>query len=154
MVGRHGRSWRWELTRDLRASTSKEVFSCKIAAMKSRAILIFIALSAGRVLAQQSQNSPGELNPRVQQFMDVEVGFEEMIPPGMSIEAREVLRRGSSGHELLVQYHIFVKGVPPSTLFRAGQGRAVTTCLRRTQYQNWHGHRSRPCNCQRQRMHD
>ena len=36
----------------------------------------------------------------------------------MSIEGKEVARQGSSGNNLIVQYHIFVKGVPPDTLFQ------------------------------------
>jgi hypothetical protein len=88
--------------------------------MKGSAYLtsIFIALFAGTVLAQQNQNAQSELNQRVQQLMNLEVGFEEMVPPEMSIEAKEVSRQGSSGNNLLVQYHIFVKGVPPDTLFQ------------------------------------
>ena len=50
--------------------------------------------------------------------MNLEVGFEDMVRPGMSIEAREVSRQGSSGNNLVVQYHIFVKGVPPDTLLQ------------------------------------
>ncbi len=75
-------------------------------------------LSVSTILAQQTQNSQIEINQRVQQLMDLEVGFEDMVPPGMSIEAREVARRGSSGNGLIVQYHIFVKGLPPDTLLQ------------------------------------
>jgi len=50
--------------------------------------------------------------------MNLEVGFEDMVRPGMSIEAREVSRQRSSGNNLVVQYHIFVKGVPPDTLLQ------------------------------------
>jgi hypothetical protein len=51
--------------------------------------------------------------------MGIEVGFERMVPPGMSIEAKEVSRKGKSGKDLVVQYHIFVKGSTPGTLFKA-----------------------------------
>jgi hypothetical protein len=51
--------------------------------------------------------------------MSVEVGFEQMVPPGMSIESKEVFRKGTPGKDLVVQYHIFVKGVPPNTVFKA-----------------------------------
>jgi hypothetical protein len=50
--------------------------------------------------------------------MDIEVGFEKMLPAGMSIEAKEVSRRGKSGKDLVVQYRIFVTGVPANTLFK------------------------------------
>jgi hypothetical protein len=78
----------------------------------------FVAVIAGAAFAQQAQNSQGELNQRVQRLMNLEVGFEDMVPPGTSIEAKEVSREGSSGNNLVVQYHIFVKGVPPDTLFQ------------------------------------
>jgi len=41
-----------------------------------------------------------------------------MVPSGMSIEAREISRKGKSDENLVVQYHIFVKGVPPDTLLQ------------------------------------
>jgi hypothetical protein len=67
---------------------------------------------------------------RVRQLMDVEVGFAQMVPPGMSIEAKEISREGKSGDNLIVQYHIFVKGAaslrrqpcePPTSLARHGE---------------------------------
>jgi hypothetical protein len=64
----------------------------------------------------QAQTRMAEL---VQHLMSIEVGFEQMVPTGMSIEAKEVSRKGRSGKDLVVQYHIFVKGVPPDTLFQA-----------------------------------
>jgi hypothetical protein len=95
---------------------------CKIEVVK-RPILLALAviLRASGTLAQQVQHSQGDLNhlnQRVQQFMDLEVGFEDMVPTGMSIEAKEVSRQGSSGNNLVVQYHIFVKGAPHETLFQ------------------------------------
>jgi hypothetical protein len=88
--------------------------------MKPSAFLtpIFVLLSVGAILGQQSQDHQNELNKRVQQFMDLEVSFEDMVPSGMSIEAKEVSRQGSSGNNLVVQYHIFVKGVPSGVLFQ------------------------------------
>jgi len=50
--------------------------------------------------------------------MDVEVGFERMVPEDTSICAKEVSRKGTSGKDLVVQYHIFVTGVPANTLFK------------------------------------
>jgi hypothetical protein len=55
---------------------------------------------------------------RVQQLMDIEVGFAQMVPSGMSIEAKEISRKGKSGDNLNVQYHIFVKGAPADALFQ------------------------------------
>lgn len=59
-----------------------------------------------------------ELGQQAQQLMDVEVGFENMVPPGTSIQAKEVSRKGEPGKDLVVQYHIFIKGVPAKTLFK------------------------------------
>ncbi len=50
--------------------------------------------------------------------MDIEVGLESMVPPGTSIQAKEVSRKGKSGQDLVVQYHVFVTGVPANTLFK------------------------------------
>jgi len=50
--------------------------------------------------------------------MDVEVGFENMVPSGTTIQAKEVSRKGESGKDLIAQYHIFVAGVPANTLFK------------------------------------
>jgi hypothetical protein len=36
----------------------------------------------------------------------------------MSIEAKEISRKGKSGKDLAVQYHIFVKGAPPDTVLQ------------------------------------
>ncbi len=59
-----------------------------------------------------------DVTQRVQRLMDIEVGFAQMVPSGMSIEAKEISRKGTSGHDLNVQYHIFVKGAPGGTLFQ------------------------------------
>ena len=45
---------------------------------------------------QQAQSGIGE---RVQHLMSIEVGFEQMVPPGMSIEAKEVSRKGTTGKD-------------------------------------------------------
>ena len=80
--------------------------------------LIFLVLSFCVAHGQQTQPSQSDLNQRVQQLMNLEVAFEAMVPPGMSIEAKEVSRKGSSGNNLVVEYHIFVKGIPPDTLLQ------------------------------------
>lgn len=48
--------------------------------------------------------------------MEVEVGFEHMVPTGTSIETKEISRTGASGKNLIVKYHIFVKGAPEGVL--------------------------------------
>src|SRR5438128_11135825 len=74
-------------------------------------------------LAQSAQTQNPEVKPNdpsqyVQRLMDIEVGFMEMVPSGMAIEAKEVSRNGKSGKGLVVQYHIFVRGAPPDALFQ------------------------------------
>jgi hypothetical protein len=72
--------------------------------------------SLGR--SQSAESNQKDVAQYVQHLMDVHVGFT-MVPPGTSIEAKEVFRKGKSGKDLVVQYHIFVKGIPPETLFQA-----------------------------------
>jgi hypothetical protein len=84
--------------------------------------LIGTALTAffviGSVNSQTAPMTQSDIGERVQHLMDIEVGFEQMVPPGASIHAKEVSRRGKSGKDLVVQYHVFVTGVPPDTLFK------------------------------------
>lgn len=80
-------------------------------------IFLFSTLAFSSAFCQTSI-SQADIGERVQQLMQVEVGFEKMLPAGTSITAKEVLRRGTSGKDLAVQYHIFVTGVPANTLFR------------------------------------
>jgi hypothetical protein len=91
--------------------------SCRLPSMDCRVFLVPLLL-----VSIMKSEDPGakqsELSQRVQSLMSIQVGFEQMVPAGMSIEAKEVSRKGTSGKDLVVQYHIFVKGVPPNTLFR------------------------------------
>ena len=80
--------------------------------------LLILGSTVG-IATAQDQQAQSRIGERVQHLMSIEVGFEQMVPPGMSIEAKEVSRKGTSGKNLIVQYHVFVKGVPPNTLFKA-----------------------------------
>ena len=82
------------------------------------AIPLCIAFLVGIARSQVSAKKQADVAQYVQHLMDTEVGFEEMVPSGMSIEAKEVSRKGKSGKDLVVQYHIFITGVPPDTLFK------------------------------------
>jgi hypothetical protein len=86
--------------------------------LRSFQTFLFLTLSFGPAISQTVPASQNEIAQRVQHLMDIEVGFEKMVPAGMSIEAKEVSRRGKSGKDLVVQYHIFVTGVPANTLFK------------------------------------
>src|SRR5271169_6810631 len=79
---------------------------------------LWILLLLGSAMPQQSPLKPSDVAPLVQRLMDIEVGFAQMVPPGMSIVAKEVSRTGKSGDDLEAQYHIFVKGAPANTLFQ------------------------------------
>src|ERR1700722_6049435 len=68
--------------------------------------------------SQGSDAKQIDVAQRVQQLMDIEVGFAQMVPSGMSIDAKEISRKGKSGNDLNVQYHIFVKGAPADALFQ------------------------------------
>src|SRR5258708_7825494 len=87
---------------------------CRIPAT-ALSILLLLLDSA---TSQDSGVKQNDLAQRVQRLMDVEVGFAQMVPSGMSIEAKEISRKGKSGDDLIVQYHIFVKGVPADMLFQ------------------------------------
>jgi hypothetical protein len=93
--------------------------SCKLAAMPRKVqAFLFAILSLASAICQTPPPSLVEAGQQVQHLMDVEVGFENMVPPGTSIQAREVSRKGESGRDLVVKYHIFVTGVPANTLFK------------------------------------
>src|SRR5438067_11455385 len=85
-----------------------------------RRILVALFSSTVFVSFAKLQDSPkqNELAKGIQHLMDVQVGFERMVPPGMSIEAKEISRTGKSGNDLVVQYHIFVTGAPSDTIFQ------------------------------------
>jgi len=81
-------------------------------------ILLFASLAFAPAICQTTSPTQADIGRRVQRLMDIEVGFENMVPPGTSIHAKEVSRKGKSGKDLVVQYHIFVTGVPANTLFK------------------------------------
>ena len=93
----------------------------KLPAMRCR-ILVTTVVSIlslfGSATSQDSGVKQNNVAERVQRLMDVEMGFSQMVPAGMSIEAREISRKGKSGNDLNVQYHIFVKGAPADALFQ------------------------------------
>ena len=95
--------------------------SYKLPVMRCR-ILVTTVVSIlslfGSATSQDSGVKQNNVAERVQRLMDVEMGFSQMVPPGMSIEAREISRKGKSGNDLIVQYHIFVKGAPADALFQ------------------------------------
>lgn len=95
---------------------------CLLNFHQMKSLLPLMALStlllASPATSQDSAAKQNDLAESVQRLMDVEVGFTQMVPPGMSIEAKEISRKGKSGDNLVVQYHIFVKGIPADTLLQ------------------------------------
>jgi hypothetical protein len=67
---------------------------------------------------QNSSEKTRDPAKAAEHVMDMHVAFTQLVPSGMSIEAKEVSRTGS-GKDLVVQYHIFVRGVPPDTRFQS-----------------------------------
>jgi hypothetical protein len=88
-------------------------------AMRSRfvALTFFLFILVGSSLSQDQQSTREELARKVQHLMDIQVGFMNAVPPGISIEAKEISRTGKSG-DLVVKYHVFLKGAPPDSIFR------------------------------------
>ncbi|MCU1252918.1 MAG: hypothetical protein JWQ49_5947 [Edaphobacter sp.] len=88
--------------------------------MKTANLLTTLSLFllSGFTHAQNSAPTKEDLAKYVQHMMDIQVAFEQPPTAGISIEAREISRTGKSGDDLVVQYHIFVKGVPENTLFK------------------------------------
>jgi hypothetical protein len=86
--------------------------------LRNLRILLFASLAFAPAIGQTVSSTQADIGQRVQHIMDIEVGFENMVPPGTSIQAKEVSRRGESDKDLAVLYHIFVTGVPENTLFK------------------------------------
>jgi len=81
-------------------------------------VLLALVFPVDVANAQDLETTQNSVAQRVQHLMSIEVGFEQMVPRGTSIAAKEVSRKGKSGKDLVVQYHIFVKGVPAGSLFQ------------------------------------
>lgn len=88
------------------------------AMLRNLGILLFASLAFAPAVCQTVSSKQADIGQWVQHLMDVEVGFEKMVPQGTSIQAKEVSRGGKSGKDLIVKYHIFVTGVPANTLFK------------------------------------
>ena len=87
-----------------------------------RAPALFFATLIGffcaPALAQQEKTAFSDLVVLAPKLAHLQNQFEQMATPGVSIEAREVFRKGASGVDLQVRYNIYVKGVSPESVFR------------------------------------
>jgi hypothetical protein len=84
----------------------------------TRLIACFAVLFTLNGISQEAPPKQNDVAQYVQHLMDIQVAFEDMVAPGVTIAAKEISRKGSSGKDLVVQYHIFVTGVPPQVLFK------------------------------------
>jgi hypothetical protein len=79
-------------------------------------VVLFAMLSAA-VAAQPERADFASLTELAPKLVRLQNQFEQMVPDGVSIEAREISRTGTSGKDLEVRYNIFVKGVAPDMTF-------------------------------------
>jgi len=86
-----------------------------------RAPALFFATLIGffcaPAFAQQEKTAFSDLVVLAPKLARLQNQFEQMTTPGVSIEAREVFRKGASGVDLQVRYNIYVKGVSPESVF-------------------------------------
>jgi hypothetical protein len=91
--------------------------------MKFRALspTLLVTLLCVSVSGQSKKASFNDLSAQAPELVRLQNEFEQTVPPGVSIQAREISRKGTSGKDLEVRYSIYVKGVPPGTTFRQAQ---------------------------------
>jgi hypothetical protein len=77
--------------------------------------MLLLGLFASSQNPPEKTRDPAKLAEHV---MDMHVAFTQLVPAGISIEAKEVSRTGS-GKDLVVQYRVFVQGVSPDTRFQS-----------------------------------
>lgn len=95
----------------------------RMLAMKRGGVFALILSALGCVIAwpQQEKTDFAALAILEPKLIHLQNQFEQMRPPGISIEAKEVFRRGTPGIDLMVGYNIYIKGAPPDSVFRQTQ---------------------------------
>jgi hypothetical protein len=86
--------------------------------------LTAILLLVGIAPSQDQKMTPEQVNQYVQHLMSIQVAFIDGVPPGVSVEAKEVSRKGASGNDLRVQYH----NIPERGSFRGTVPRTQLAC--------------------------
>jgi hypothetical protein len=71
--------------------------------------------------AQTEKTVYKDLAAKAPELVKLQSELEQTVPQGVSIQAREVFRSGTSGNGLEVRYNMYVKGVPPGATFRQVQ---------------------------------
>ena len=87
--------------------------------MKLRPLIpgLLLALACGSAHAQPANTNFSDLALRAPELISLQTQFEQALPPGVTIEAKEISRKGTSGKDLDVRYNFYVKGVPPDSVF-------------------------------------
>jgi hypothetical protein len=94
------------------------ILTMKLRALFSSALMILLSAA---VCAQPGKSSFSDLAAKAPELVQMQNEFEQTVPPGVSIQAREISRKGTSGKDLTVVYNIYVRGVPRDTVFRQVQ---------------------------------
>lgn len=76
----------------------------------------FLVGLCGVADAQGSTSGSFDLNKYVSHLMDLQVAFTKAPPTGIAVEMKEIGRQGASGLGLVVDYRIWIKGLPPDIL--------------------------------------
>jgi hypothetical protein len=77
-------------------------------------LLLLAALACPALANAQSS----DVDQQAGRLMQAQVAYEKMQPKGMTIEAKEISRSGSSGKDLVVQYHVLIKGARAGAVFQ------------------------------------
>jgi hypothetical protein len=80
---------------------------------------VFVLLLSGTLLAQPMRPSAFQsLAAVAPELVRLQNQFEQARPAGISLRIEEVSRKGTSGQDLDVRYHLYVKGAPEKVTFR------------------------------------
>jgi hypothetical protein len=82
---------------------------------------VLMALLCVSASGQSNNASFKELSAQAPELVRLQNEFEQTVPPGVSVRAKEVYRKGTPGKDLEVGYNIVLTGVPPGTTFRQAQ---------------------------------
>lgn len=83
--------------------------------------VLFCASNCVQSSGQTNKTGYKDLADEAPELVRMQTEFETTVPSGVSITAKEVYRKGTSGKDLEVGYNIYVKGVAPGTSFRQAQ---------------------------------
>jgi len=82
------------------------------------AVMLIGPLALGYAQTPTQTATKPDLSETVEHLMEAEASYEKMQPNGTAIEAKEVSRSGESGKDLVVGYHLFIRGVKAGTVFQ------------------------------------